>query len=268
MKEFLSENIAKTSWKMSLFRAYGWQHLLIISVGLFLCIFFAYKFRKINEKQNDRLLFGVGVFLLVSELYKQLFYYFYIGGGIYPWWIFPFQLCSVPMYILMMLPFIRNASIKRGMYNFMATYNLLGGFLSLFEPSGLTHEYVTLTTHAFIWHLMLVFVGFYLIASNRCINDIKGYRYATYTFLTLCVIAFIINLILRDVSNETVNMFFVGPSNNPIMVYKDIAKSYGWKIATLIYIPTVCLGAFIVFYIIKLIKKRFFINGSIDTITY
>ncbi|NLW52487.1 MAG: YwaF family protein [Tissierellia bacterium] len=266
MNIFLGSMFSKTSWKMDLFKSYGWQHILIISVGLFLCVYLAYRFRKFDEKQNNRLLFSLGIFLLVSEIYKQLFYYYHIGNGSYQWWIFPFQLCSVPMYLLIILPFIKNVSIKRGMYNFMATYNLLGGFLSLFEPSGLIHEYITLTTHAFIWHLILVFVGFYLIASNRCLKDISGYKYATYTFLTLSLIAFTINLLLWNVSKHTINMFFVGPANNPIMIYKDIASAYGWKIATLIYIPTVCLGAFIVFYIIKFFKDRFFMNESIDTI--
>ena len=75
----------------------------------------------------------------------------------------------------------------------------------------------------------------------------KDFFRATVTFLVLCVVAFAINLLLRDVSGGKINMFFVGPSDSPLFFFKGVSKKFGWYISTLLYIPTVILGAFLLF---------------------
>lgn len=52
--------------------------------------------RRINEKKNRWLIFGIGIFLLISELYKQLFYTYVVGEGSYQYDRIPFQLCVFP----------------------------------------------------------------------------------------------------------------------------------------------------------------------------
>ena len=46
--------------------------------------------------------------MFCSEIWKQFTLTFAIGGGSYIWWYFPFQLCSIPMYILLVYPWIRK----------------------------------------------------------------------------------------------------------------------------------------------------------------
>ena len=88
-----------TAWGMEKPKAYGAFHLVFMIGGLFLCVLFAFLLRKASDKANKIIIFSCGAFLAVCEVYKQLFYTFYIGEGSYQWWIFPFQLCSVPMYL-------------------------------------------------------------------------------------------------------------------------------------------------------------------------
>ena len=165
----------------------------------------------------------------------------------YVWWIFPFQLCSVPMYLCIIALFLKPGSFRNGIYGFMTTYNLLGGLMAFIEPSGITHGYWTLTLHAYIWHMMLIFIGIYLIVSGRFAKTGKDYFHATLTFLALCIVAFSVNVIFRDISGGSINMFFVGPSNSSLAVFKDISQKFGWYVSTALYIPTVMLGAFLVF---------------------
>lgn len=247
MVEFLSRLMAITAWEMEKPKAYGPFHLTFTIVGIALSIFLARKFRYVGEKGNRRILFFTGLFLLITEIYKQLFYCFYIGGGSYQWWIFPFQLCSVPMYLCLIAAFLKPGKIQNGMYCFMTTFNLLGGIMAFIEPSGIVHNYWTLTLHAFLWHMSLIFVGAYLIASGRFAKTGKDYLSAMITFLVLAVIAFCINLIFWKVSDGSINMFFVGPKNSSLAVFKEISQKFGWYISTLLYIPTVCLGAFLVY---------------------
>lgn len=245
-----------TAIPMMLPKAYGTFHLSFFLIGLTVCFLSAFLLRNANEKQHKFILLTIGGFLILSEIYKQLFYTFIIGGGKYQWWIFPFQLCSIPMYLCIIVALIKNETIKRFLCDFMISFNLLGGFISFLEPSGLLHEYWSLTLHAFIWHMLLVFLGLYLGFSKRGARKISDYKGTVIVFVSLCLIAFIINLIFKNVSQGSVNMFYVGPSISPIIVFKDIAQKYGWYINTPIYMACLCLGAFIFFMPFALYNSR------------
>lgn len=243
----LENFIRSTAWTMEKPAAYGTFHLTFTFVGLAVCIILAYLLRNLSERGNKILLISLGSFLMLTEVYKQLFYYYYIGNGSYQWWIFPFQLCSIPMYLCIIAPLLKKGKMQAGLYNFMCTFNLLGGFMAFVEPSGIVHEYWTLTLHAFIWHMMLVFIGFYLIASKRFPKTKKDYLYAVVTFVALCAIAFCINLIFWKAASGDINMFYVGPRNSPLFIFNTIAQKFGWYVCTLVYIPVVSLGAFLIF---------------------
>lgn len=248
MYALLENFIAWTAWEMEKPRPYGMFHVTFTIVGLALSLYLAWRLRNVGKRGNIIILLTVGVFLLISEVYKQLFYYFYIGEGSYQWWIFPFQLCSVPMYLCILAPLLKPGKISRSMYSFMMIYNLLGGFMAFVEPSGIVHEYWTLTLHAFVWHMLIVFVGLYIGFSGRGGWEKRDFWAATRMFLALCAVAFTINLLFWNVSEGDINMFFLGPKNSPLAVFKDIAKYFGWYTATAVYIPAVCIGAY-VFYL-------------------
>lgn len=234
-----------TAWQMDKPPAYGAFHLGFFFCGLAVVILLAFILRKTNDKQNRIVLLCCGLFLLLTELYKQLFYYYVIGNGTYQWWIFPFQLCSVPMYMCLLCAFLPKGKLSDALMDFMLSFNLMGGFIAFLEPSGLMHEYWTLTLHAFVWHMTMIFVGLYLGFSGRAGRTLKGYRNSVFVFVGLCIVAFIINLLLWDVSAGDINMFYVGPRISPIIVFKDIAANWGWYVNTPIYILALSIAAFI-----------------------
>ena len=251
MDAFLADLMHITAWSMERPAAYGAFHLTFTFVGLLLSFFLAWRLRKLGDKGNRIFLMGCGIFLLITEIYKQLFYYYHIGGGTYQWWIFPFQLCSVPMYLCIIAPLLKPGKVQQGMYNFMMTFNLLGGLMAFIEPSGIVHEYWTL-----IWHMLLVFIGLYLGFSKRGGKTMADYRLAIMTFGVLCIVAFALNVSLAEVSGGSVNNFYIGPAISPLAVFKDIATNFGWYINTLLYIPAVSLGAFILFLPFHLYHKK------------
>ena len=254
--QWLDLLFTSTAWEMVRPKAYGPFHLLFMLIGFAVCALAAWRFRNASERTNRVVLLSVGVFLLLSEIYKQLFYYFFMNDNTYAWWIFPFQLCSIPMYLCIIAPLLKPGKVQKAMYSFMMIYNLLGGAIAFAEPSGLLHSYWTLTIHALIWHMLLVFVGLYLCFSNRGGHTIKDYRLATVTFLILCAVAFSINLIFWNVSDGSINMFFVGPNNSPLIVFKQISEYFGWYVSTALYIPAVCLGAYLCFLPTYIYHKR------------
>ncbi len=259
MQSFLSwldKMLDATAIPMTPPRAYGPFHLTFTLVGFALCALFAWNLRNIGQKKGRILIFCMGLFLLLCEVYKQLFHTFSIGEMGYKWWIFPFQLCSVPMYLCLIAPLLKPGRVSNAMYSFMMIYNLLGGFITFFEPSGINLDYWPLTLHAYIWHMTLVFVGLFLNFAGFGGRQMKDYWAASATFVVLCAMAFCINVIFRDVSGGSINMFFVGPANSSLVVFKDIAEKFGWYTSTLLYIPAVCFGAYLIFLPFHLLDKK------------
>ena len=255
--EMIKDFMMMTAWEMEKPKPYGALHLIFTVLGFALCAFAAWKLRRVGERGNRIILLTSGIFLLLCEVYKQLFYTFVINPGEgYTWWIFPFQLCSIPMYFCVIIPLLKKGKVQRALYDFTVAYNLLGGAIAFLEPSGLLHEYWTLTLHALIWHMMLVFVGLYIGLSGRACTEKNDYKLATVTFLSLCVIAFSINCIFREISEKSINMFFVGPNVSSLIIVKQIGEMFGWYVGTLCYVPAVCLGGFLVYKIFYRVHNK------------
>jgi len=253
MLEAFLQSIA---WPMTPPQAYGPFHLIFTISGFILCSVSAWKLRKVNDKTANIILFACGLVLILTEVLKQLFYFYVIEDHTYHWGAFPFQLCSIPMYMCLIVPFLKPGKLRRVMYSFMVLYNLLGGAISFTEPSGLFHSYVLLTAHSCLWHMLLVFVGLFLVISNRGGTEKEDYCASTKIFLLLNYIAFSFNYFVQNVLGENMNMFFVGPGNSPIVVFKQISETFGWYINTPIYLFAVCLGAYLEFCMIRRIKSN------------
>lgn len=256
--ETIRDILSLTAWEMEVPKAYGPLHLSFMLIGFAVCGLLAWRLRNVGERGNRAIMLTIGIFLAVSEVYKQLMYELVVEPEPgYRWGIFPFQLCSIPMYFCLIVPFLRPGRVRQAMYDFMMTYNLLGGFLAFFEPSGLLHGHWTLTLHALVWHMMLVFVGVYIGLSGRGGIEKQNYIGATVTFLILCAVAFAINCAFWELSDHQINMFFVGPANNTVIVYSTIAEYCGWYVATAVYIPTVAIAALVFFLAFRLYGKKY-----------
>lgn len=260
----LEEFFYNTAWRMVTPRPYGAFHIIFMLAGLALAFVAAYMLRKTGKKGNRAVLLVTSLILISAELYKQLFYFFVVGGGQYQWWIFPFQLCSVPMYLCPLAALLPECKARKAIYDFMLSYNLMGGFVALLEPSGLVHEYWTLTLHAFVWHILLVFLGLYLWLSGRAGRSIRDFRYPAALYMVLAVVAFIFNITLAGPAKGDINMFFVGPRTSPIVVFETIAQNFGWYVCTPLFLFASSVAAFVIFALMCKIgnAKRIKMSGT------
>ena len=232
--------------------AYGVFHISLIVVGMTLCISLAWLCRKFDDRKNKILLLAFAGVLIFSEIFKQLFLFYVIEDNSIYWGEFPFQMCSLPMYLCPIAVFCKNERIKKVCYGFMMCFNLLGGFAGVFEPSGVFLDHVALTVHAVAWHYSLVFLSFYIIFSGRAGRKKEDLFDIIKLFVLLCFIAFVINTLIGITVGDEVNMFFVGPNPSPIIVFSDIAKKFGWAASTVIYIPITSLAAALIFWFNRL----------------
>ena len=158
--------------------------------------------------KEQRLFLIAGTCLLASEIWKQYCLTFVLNDGNYQWWYFPFQLCSVPMYLCLPLGFLGEGRMRDDLLAFLADYTLLSGTIVFLDTSGMYYDYKLLTIHSFLWHFVLILLGIYAGTRKRG-RSIRSFKGATAVYLVCCGIAEVINLSCDRLG--IINMFYINP---------------------------------------------------------
>lgn len=250
MYTFFESILRMTAWPMTPPAPYSAFHILLTIFGagtaVFSAQFFSKKIRSMAspEPYFRRILFSCGVILALMELYKQSFLYIIEFNGHFDWWYFPFQLCSVPMYICLAAPLLHSEQTLRRAAAFLQDFGLLGGIMALAVPPGLMHPYWTMTLHGFIWHFILLFLGLL-----SCMAGIAGHERQDYAeilpfFFLCCLIACAINVAAGPTADA--DMFYISPfhpSSQP--VFHKIACAVGVFWGNLLYVLSMIAGGFL-----------------------
>lgn len=236
-----------TAWPMAPPKPYGLFHITAAAAGL-AAAFLAARFlagRKLRYGTKRRLLLVTGILLLLLEVYKQLFLYEIVNGGHYDWWYFPFQLCSLPLYLcpLMVISMRKHRRLPAVIGTFMMDFNLLGGLMALAEPSGLMHPYVTLTLHGFLWHIIIVFLGLYIGFTGLGDKSRRGF-WGTLPILAISAAAATVCNVAFHTLGE-ISMFYISPYEpSTQVVFRSIALRWGTMAGIVSYLAAMVLGAF------------------------
>ena len=234
---------------------------LLFLIFIYPLMFYLGRKARKNDKIRDYFTMTIGLILISTEIYKQiLFAYHYNFEGDYHWSLFPFQLCSIPMYTSAIMPLARNEKLRKSLFSFMALYGMLGGLsVTLYQTSVLTREDYSLDYQSIIWHFALIALGIYSatylnIGSLSFKKSLKLYQYGTFAFLGFLILAEIINLliVLNHGYNEFTaggNMFYISMFmfNLDIPVLSTITSTCGWYVGFIGYTFVLMLGAFVIF---------------------
>ncbi len=249
-------NIIKASYKVLENRPepYGAFHLIFVALSLAIMITACYFMRKNNDKTFRIVMFSIGVGLILSEIYKQFYYLYAAGDDGYDWNIFPFQLCSVPMYLCVAVGCMKKNKVRDTLCEYLVCIGFLGGIMAYLEPSGILKKTYFDIIHSCIWHAMIIFIALYILFTNNAGNSLKNYPKALIVFAGVVLTATIFNLIFYD--KPDFNMCYISPFyNTPLAVFKDfdvffknaIGRYLGRIISILIYIIAVIIGGFLVY---------------------
>jgi uncharacterized membrane protein YwaF len=251
------------AWPMDVHPLFDSFHLAYLAIGLAAAFLGACLLRKTNERQHRILLFCIGFVLLLGEINKQLFCYFAVGYEEYPFILFPFHLCTIPMYTCLFLAFFPRARLRQAVLNFTAAFGFIGGLMSVTVDSGIMRPYWVLTLHGLNWHFSLIFIGLYLGLSGRVSGGRKGFAQATGVFLGFAAAALCINLALWNISKGTIDMFFIGPKQMKLPVYSAIENELGRLATSLIYIVTLVFAALLAYLLLNALgAKRRHLNTA------
>lgn len=192
-----------------------------------------------------------GLLMAASEIWKQLYLTFGINGGSYDWWYFPFQLCSTPMYVLLLLPHLKKGRLRHALLTFLMCYGTLGGIAVFADTSGLHYPVLSLTVHSYLWHILQIITGVLsgaaLFREPDARPSRKAFADASLLYLTFCAAASLINLSVSP--RAVINMFYINP-RYPMeqVVFCRLVPCIGNYAAILVYIGATILGAGIIFF--------------------
>ena len=219
--------------------------------------------RKLSPHCIEKILF------FISEILKQLLLTFVVDDGHYNLWYFPFQLCSLPMYLLVLYPFLHTQSARNTTLGFLATYNLLGGIAVFFDTSGMHYPLLILTVHSYLWHILLIVTGIlsgillvqksatvpslsYSKDMKRQLTDasmhhlLPSFSRITLLYILFALIAEYLNHILDSFGE--INLFYINPDYRMEQIFfVKIGELYGNNSAILIYILATIFGAGILY---------------------
>ena len=197
--------------------------------------------------KKNRLLTALAVFFPVSEIAKQIILYRF--NGYYDYWYFPFQLCSMPMYLLPAFVLLEDGKLKDIIGTFLMDYGLVSGAAVFLDTSGMFYRLPILTVHSFLWHILMIVMAITIMLEKRE----SRFREATILFLILAAIATVINVTLH--SKGFINMFYISPYYDmEQIVFRDLALYTGQHAIRIIYLLTIMAASWTVDRISRIIR--------------
>lgn len=248
----------RTAWIMDTPELFGVFHIaasLLMTALAVAAVFLAR--RALTEQGVRRILVSAGWVLVILEVYKQFFLYYIVNDGAFDLWFFPFQLCSVPMYLCILLPLLREDH-RVTLMTFMGGYTFVSAVATLVYPEDILRPYISLTAHGFIWHGLLLFISLLIILTGSMDTGSDGIRGAAAVFAILCITAICINAAAESVmpairaAHPAVMhgwsaMFYLNPFHiSPQPVISTIQMTAGIPAGLIVYILAVAAVSSIV----------------------
>jgi len=201
-------------FRISTPQPYGLFHIvglvLIILMAYFMCL----KQRNINEHIERRWLCLFSIVLIVFECYKQLIFSYNLGGEWhYRWYAFPFQFCSIPLYALPLVTFLKEGRLRQALFNFTASYTMLAGLMVLLYPKHVFVEMAGINFHTISHHGIMFIMGAWLWASGRAKLNKRSIvdAFAVFCFFLVIAVALNVTVVQFLTPGTTFNMFFISP---------------------------------------------------------
>ena len=264
----LEKFLIKLQVEMNTPTAYGWFHLLWVSLSLLMIIILFLRRNKHNEKTLKIVLGTYGIITLVLELLKQLMWSVNldITSNIvtwdYNWYAAPFQLCTTPMYVAIICLFLKKNKIRDALLSYVAFYTILGSIMTMLIPDSCFTKDILINIHTMYLHCGSFVVSAYLLISKEIKINIYNLLSGFIIFLIFVFIANGMNIIFYKsgiIGTETFNMFYISPYFISVLpVYDKVQENLPYIVYLLFYMTTFYLGGAIVYlvsYILSNLKR-------------
>jgi hypothetical protein len=259
--EFLKKIVGFFSLSMNQPGNFGWFHLMfvgILIISLVGMIFIANM--RHSEKSLRTVLFVCGGIMILFEIYKQLVFTFRLDGGNlvvdYQWYAFPLQLCSTPMYVMIIAGFLKPGKVRDAFLGYLGLFGLFGGLVVLIYPNDVFTTTIGINIQTMIHHGLQIAVGIYLLVYYRKSFNAWFWLGSFIVFAGFFLLALGLNYLVPLFTTETFNMFYISqyfPNHLPILSVMYANTPY--VVFLLAYAFGFCLVASIIYWVAFGINK-------------
>lgn len=218
----------------------------MIVLGIVVSIALGWICSRFSLERRRFLLIVISCFFAGSEVGKQVLLYIW-NDYRYIWWYFPFQLCSLPLYLLPAALFLNSSfsHVRMAIFAFLADFGTLAGIFVFVDTSGMYYQLPVLTVHSFLWHYLMIFTGVLVGLSPEFSKAKAHFRDACIIFMSGAGIAQVINWLFHN--RGSINMFYISPWE-PVTqaVFRNIAEATGNSLCHIVYLAVIIAGAGIV----------------------
>lgn len=238
--------------KMEVPKSYGWFHLMFVAFVI-IATFLLCKFTSKKVKTVNKVILFSTLIVIALEIYKQVNFSFAYEEGIkfdYQWYSFPWQFCSMPMYVGLLAGILRRGKVYDCLCAFLATYSVFAGVCVMVYPEQVFISTVGINIQSMICHGAMIVIGVYLFYSGH----VKIRHTTILKALPVFAIALLMAVVMNEIAyqsglleTETFNMFFVSPYCEPSLpVYSLVQGAVPYPFCLFIYIIGFSLAAYII----------------------
>ena len=227
---------------------FGAFHLGMLAGITAVCVLAFLYIRRWRERSLIRLIFILGVVMVLLEVWKQWFVRVYVYPGPVNLWFFPWQLCSMAMYCAVLVPFVKPR-FQNTLLVFLSSFSLFAAVVALAVPSDMLRPQILFAGHGFVYHGLMILEALAAMLVLR--RREAQFRPAVWLFLGMATVAELINvaahLALHDIHREP-NMFYITPYYPTTqVVYHEIALALGILPEIVIYLAAIIAFSYGIF---------------------
>ena len=204
-------------WKTATHPYYSPLHFVAIGVMfVFLALGIVLGIKaKGNSRSRDKAMTILGFVFIALEIFKITFRLIVKEGADLT--LIPFQICSIPMYLLPFIYFMKEGRLKQAFIGYVSFQSFTSAFFYFVRPAAaLNTAYVAITIHSVLWHSLMVASGIYAMIAYGLLTK-EGFRSFLYSYIlwvVTVVIAVILNMILIKANPGTpLNLFYIAQNS-------------------------------------------------------
>ena len=247
-------------------KAFGTLHIVSLAVVAVLTIVLCVFFRNADRKTYRRILLILWAVMITMEAIKQLNECYYVDddGSIvwrYYWASFPFQLCSLPLFVLPLIAVMKEGKVRDALSAFSYTFLLLGGVTVMAVPSTVFYIYSFLNVQTMVHHGLQIVSCIYIAVHERKRIRLRAFGGAVIVFLIAVAMATAFNVGLHALYPEPkINMFYISPYFKRTMpIFDEQWSRLHWAPMILLYsagLSAISFVIFMLFYVLTLPSRK------------
>lgn len=240
---------------------YGVYHFSWVILTFFIMLFL-YKIRNTHTEKRLKIIISIyAITEIVLEIIKQIAYSVIIDTNTglltwsYRWQSFPFQLCSTPVIVCMIVLFMKKSELREKLLSYISYVTILGSIFVILFPWQCFVSKIFVSIHTMWLHCGSFVLSLYLIMCGEVKIDIKSWKKSIPIFFIFVTIANTLNIIIPHLVNlkgDRFDMFYISPYfTSTLAVFDFIYEHTPYPIFLSTYILSIILGSFIIYGIYK-----------------